>query len=144
MTNFWTKKTLDELTETEWESLCDHCGKCCLIKLQDEQTGKVAYTSVVCKCYNLGNSSCNDYSEREEIVTDCISLNSINIKSFNWLPSSCAYKLVANGEPLPDWHHLVSGNKNLVHELGVSIKDKAISESSVNVLDIPMTIVKWV
>lgn len=144
MTNFWTKKTLDELTETEWESLCDHCGKCCLIKLQDEQTGKVAYTSVVCKCYNLGNSSCNDYSEREEIVTDCISLNSKNIKSFDWLPSSCAYKLVANGEPLPDWHHLVSGNKNLVHELGVSIKDKAISESSVNVLDIPMTIVKWV
>lgn len=144
MTNFWTKKTLDELTETEWESLCDHCGKCCLIKLQDEQTGKVAYTSVVCKCYNLGNSSCNDYSEREEIVTDCISLNSKNIKTFDWLPSSCAYKLVANGEPLPDWHHLVSGNKNLVHELGVSIKDKAISESSVNVLDIPMTIVKWV
>ena len=144
MTNFWTNKTLDELTETEWESLCDHCGKCCLIKLQDEQTGKVAYTSVVCKCYNLGNSSCNDYSEREEIVTDCISLNSKNIKTFDWLPSSCAYKLVANGEPLPDWHHLVSGNKNLVHELGVSIKDKAISESSVNVLDIPMTIVKWV
>ena len=144
MTNFWTKKTLDELTETEWESLCDHCGKCCLIKLQDEQTGKVAYTSVVCKCYNLGNSSCNDYSEREEIVTDCISLNSKNIKSFDWLPSSCAYKLVANGEPLPDWHHLVSGNKNLVHELGVSIKDKVISESSVNALDIPMTIVKWV
>ena len=144
MTNFWTKKTLDELTETEWESLCDHCGKCCLIKLQDEQTGKVAYTSVVCKCYNLGNSSCNDYSEREEIVTDCISLNSKNIKTFDWLPSSCAYKLVANGEPLPDWHHLVSGNKNLVHELGISIKDKVISESSVNVLDIPMTIVKWV
>ena len=144
MTNFWTKKTLDELTETEWESLCDHCGKCCLIKLQDEQTGKVAYTSVVCKCYNLGNSSCNDYSEREEIVTDCISLNSKNIKTFDWLPSSCAYKLVANGEPLPDWHHLVSGNKNLVHELGVSIKDKVISESSVNALDIPMTIVKWV
>ena len=144
MTSFWKTKTLDELTDSELESLCDHCGKCCLVKLQDEQTGKVAYTSVVCKCYNLGNSSCNDYSEREEIVTDCISLNSKNIKSFDWLPSSCAYKLVANGEPLPDWHHLVSGNKNLVHELGVSIKDKAISESSVNVLDIPMTIVKWV
>ena len=144
MTNFWTNKTLDELTETEWESLCDHCGKCCLIKLQDEQTGKVAYTSVVCKCYNLGNSSCNDYPEREEIVTDCISLNSKNIKTFDWLPSSCAYKLLANGEPLPDWHHLVSGNKNLVHELGVSIKDKAISETSVNALDIPMTVMKWV
>ena len=144
MTSFWKTKTLDELTESEWEALCDHCGKCCLVKLQDEQTGKVAYTSVVCKCYNLNDASCNDYTDREEIVNDCVSLNSKNIKSFDWLPSSCAYKLLANGEPLPDWHHLVSGNKNLVHELGVSIKDKAISETSVNALDIPMTVMKWV
>ena len=144
MTSFWKTKTLDELTESEWESLCDHCGKCCLVKLQDERTGKVAYTSVVCKCYNLSNAWCNDYIDREEIVNDCVSLNSNNIKSVDWLPSSCAYKLLANGDPLPDWHHLVSGNKNLVHELGVSIKDKAISEISVNALDIPMTVMKWV
>ncbi|MDC3106118.1 YcgN family cysteine cluster protein [Gammaproteobacteria bacterium] len=144
MTSFWKTKTLDELTESEWESLCDHCGKCCLVKLQDEQTGRVAYTSVVCKCYNLRNALCNNYKDREEIVNDCVSLNSKNIKFLDWLPSSCAYKLLANGEPLPDWHHLVSGNKNLVHELGVSIKDKAISETSVNALDIPMTVMKWV
>ena len=130
--NFWETKSLAEMTTAEWESVCDHCGKCCLFKLEDEDTGEIAYTSVVCELYDLDSCRCTQYSNRCTLVPECIDLKQHNFFEYNWLPKTCAYRLLADGKPLASWHPLLSGSQFSVEDAGVAIKSYAIKESQVD------------
>jgi uncharacterized cysteine cluster protein YcgN (CxxCxxCC family) len=127
--SFWKTKTLAEMTDEEWESLCDGCGKCCLHKLEDEDTGEVYYTNVACRLLNLKTCRCTNYPNRTRLVPECIDLKQHNIAEFSWMPSTCAYRLIVEGKELPRWHPLISGNTASVVNAGVSIKRYAIPES---------------
>lgn len=129
------------MTAAEWESLCDNCGKCCLVKLEDEDTGEIAFTSVVCDLIDLDTCRCTRYSERCTLVPECIDLKQHDFAEYNWLPSTCAYRLLTDGEPLPDWHPLNSGTPESVKDAGVSIASYAIKESQVN--DPEDHIIEW-
>ncbi len=122
------KKPLKEMTESEWESLCDGCGLCCQMSLQDEDTGQIALSNVACRYLCLNTHSCTDYANRQTNVPDCIKATPDNIMGFDWLPPSCGYRLVAHGHPLPEWHHLVCGDKQRVHTHGPSMLGELISE----------------
>ncbi|MDT8406412.1 MAG: YcgN family cysteine cluster protein [Methylococcales bacterium] len=126
--HFW-EKPLDELTETEWEALCDGCGKCCLTKLQDEDTGQLYYTRLVCKLIDLKTCRCSQYLQRTRLVPDCLDLKRENLAEIDFLPDTCAYRLRLNDQPLPTWHPLVSGDPNSVFDAGVSIRSFAMIES---------------
>ena len=141
---FWEEKTLAQMTHEEWESLCDGCGKCCLIKLEDEETAEVFYTDVACELLNLDNCRCQDYSNRKQRVPSYLTLKLDNMSETHWLPSTCAYRLRAAGQPLPDWHYLVSGSRETVHEAGVSIRGRAISDEYVHPDGYDEHIVHWV
>lgn len=117
---FWQTKTLQEMSRREWESLCDGCGKCCLQKLEDEEDESVYYTSVVCQ-YMTDDCRCSEYQNRQKLVPNCIWLKPEDVDSFFWLPSTCAYRLIAEGKPLPDWHPLVSGDPQRIHAVNVSV-----------------------
>ena len=121
---FWETKTLAEMSEAEWESLCDGCGKCCLSKLIEEDTEEILYTSVACRLFDADRCSCQDYENRSELVPDCVRLTPENVPTIAWLPQTCAYRLVAERRPLYDWHPLVSGDPQSVHRAGVSIRDR--------------------
>ena len=123
----WLKKPLCELTQSQWESLCDGCGKCCMSKLQDEETDKVYYTNVACKMLDSHSCRCRDYSRRTEIMPACISLSLQRPHEFDWLPQTCAYRLRFNSKPLPKWHPLRTGNPDSVHEANASVRAKTIS-----------------
>ena len=142
--NFWEEKSLDELTKAEWESLCDGCGKCCLHKLEDEDSGDILFTDVACKYLSAMTCQCTSYPDRQDKVPDCISLTPGNIDRFPWLPQSCAYVLVSRGFPLPQWHHLVSGTRETIHSYGMSVREKIISESLIDEDDFEDRIVHWV
>ena len=139
--NFWESKTLAEMSTAEWESLCDNCGKCCLNKLEDEDTGEIAFTSVVCNLIDLETCRCTRYSERCTLVPECIDLKQHDFAEYNWLPATCAYRLLTDAEPLPDWHPLVSGNPESVKDAGVSISSYAVKESQVD--DLEDYIIEW-
>lgn len=126
---FWREKALLEMTAAEWESLCDGCGRCCLVKLEDEDTARIHFTDLACTLLDLGTCRCGDYENRTERVSDCVKLAPDNVGALNWLPSTCAYRLVAAGRPLPWWHPLVSGDPETVITAGISVKGKAISET---------------
>jgi hypothetical protein len=143
-TAFWKTKTLSQMSMDEWESLCDGCAKCCLHKLEDEDSGEVYYTDVACRYLDLQTCQCKDYSQRQTHVPDCLKLRPQDVKQFNWLPVTCAYRLLAEGEDLPVWHPLMSGKKERLHELGFSVKDKAIPEEAVAADDYEDRIVYWV
>ena len=128
---FWRSKGLDEMTQGEWESLCDGCAQCCLIKLEDEDTLELFHTKIACKLLDIGACRCGDYENRHERVPDCISFTPESIPELSWLPKTCAYRLVGEGKDLFWWHPLVSGDPNTVHEAGVSIRSFAISERGV-------------
>lgn len=125
---FWRRKILAEMTPAEWESLCDGCGKCCLHKLEDEDTGEIAYTNVACRLLDLGTCRCSRYAERKRLVPDCVRLDPGNVGALKWMPSSCAYRLLAEGKELPDWHPLVSGDPDNVHRAGVSVRGRCVPE----------------
>jgi uncharacterized protein len=108
----------------EWESLCDGCGKCCLSKIEDEDTGEIHYTSVVCRLFDEGSCRCTDYANRSTLVPDCVTLTADNIATLGWMPKTCAYRLVAEGRDLYPWHHLVCGDRDEVHRQDVSIRGK--------------------
>lgn len=141
---FWKKKSLADMDKAEWESLCDGCAKCCLVKLQDEDTDEVAYTNVACRYMDYGNCQCTEYVKRNELVPACVWLKPEMVDEFFWLPTSCAYRLVSEGSDLPDWHPLIAGNKDAVHEAGMSIRDKAINELDVDEDDLEEHIIYWV
>jgi hypothetical protein len=130
-TPFWKRKTLDEMSAEEWEALCDGCARCCLIKLKDEDTGELAYTRIACKLLDIGACRCSSYADRTVKVPDCVALTPESAASLRWLPKTCAYRRVANGEDLDWWHPLVSGRAESVHEAGVSIRGFAVSERKI-------------
>ncbi len=140
---FW-RRPLSSLTVTEWESLCDGCGRCCLVKLEDEDTGRVLYTDVACTLYDRSACRCADYPGRQSRVPDCVKLTPEAVAEIAWLPPTCAYRLVAQGQDLAWWHHLVSGSRDTVHEAGIGVRGKIKdSEDDVPVEDLPDRIVTW-
>ena len=141
---FWLEKTLDQLTDAEWESLCDGCGKCCLNKLQDEDTGEIYYTKVACKLLDTKRCQCTDYANRLAQVADCVNLRELERENFHWLPGTCAYRLLWQGEDLPDWHHLKSGRRSLVHKAICSVRGRAISEQDIDPDELENHIIRWV
>lgn len=141
MLNFWETKKLSEMTTDEWESICDGCGKCCLNKLEDEDTGEIFFTSVVCDLIDLDSCRCTRYSERTTLVPECLDLKQHDFAEYNWLPATCAYRLLSDGKPLPSWHPLVSGNQTDIKDAGVSISSYAMKESDIN--DLEDHVIEW-
>jgi len=144
--SFWKEKSLKEMSRDEWESLCDHCGKCCLMKLEDEDEaddGSVYYTNIVCDLFNKNDGSCTDYWNREKLVPSCIRLTQDNLNQIEWLPPSCAYRRIMEGRGLAKWHHLVSGDKNTIHETGNSVLGRVVFEKEVDEDDLEEHIVTW-
>ncbi len=128
---FWRRKTLNQMSSTEWESLCDGCGKCCLHKLEDIDDGRLHYTNVACHLLDLKSCRCTRYTQRHRWVSDCVRLRPENVSEFKWLPSSCAYRLLAEDQDLPVWHPLISGDSDSVNQVGVSVRGWAVSEQQV-------------
>jgi len=139
---FWQAKPLADLDRDEWESLCDGCGRCCLHKLEDWDTGEIHYTNVACRMLDLGKCTCKDYPNRRRHIPDCVALSAAEVERLRWLPPTCAYRLLVEGQPLPWWHPLISGDPDSVHRAGVSVRGRAVSETRAGPLD--HHIVTWV
>jgi uncharacterized cysteine cluster protein YcgN (CxxCxxCC family) len=141
---FWQRKTLAEMTQDEWESLCDGCGRCCLNKLEEEDTGRISYTDVGCRLLDAHACRCRDYQNRSAMVDDCVRLTPDNIHKIGWLPPTCAYRLLADGRDLYWWHPLVSGDPETVHAAGISIRGRvAALEDEVPDEELECHIVSW-
>lgn len=132
---FWETKTLAELDRGQWEALCDGCGKCCIHKLEDDETGELHPTNVACRMLDRRAGQCKDYRNRRAYVPDCVRLTVKNVYTTDWLPSTCAYRLRASGEKLPDWHYLVSGDREAVHRAGESTRGWTVSEDDAGELE---------
>ncbi len=132
---FWEEKKLTEMTRDEWESLCDHCGKCCLLKLEDaadeDEAGSVYYTNIICNLFNKDDATCTDYWNRETLVPTCLRLTQDNLEQIKWMPPSCSYRRIMEGQGLADWHHLVTGDKKTIHKMGHSVLGKVVLEKDV-------------
>jgi uncharacterized cysteine cluster protein YcgN (CxxCxxCC family) len=139
---FWKSKSLQDMTAEEWESLCDHCGKCCLFKIEDIDTNELYFTNIVCRLLDMNTCQCTAYHERRTLVPDCVNLYQHgDIQSLNFMPSTCAYRLLSQGKDLPDWHPLVSGDKDSVRKAGHSVQGRVFVESEELVLE--DHIVEW-
>jgi hypothetical protein len=128
---FWKTRSLQEMTSEEWESLCDGCALCCMLKIEDEDTGETFYSDLACRLLNLETGRCTDYPNRKSKVPECLQLTPQTIHTYQWLPPTCAYKLIADGQELFPWHPLISGRKESVHEAGISLLAGAVSEDEV-------------
>jgi len=128
---FWKNKTLKQLTPEEWESLCDGCAKCCLVRLEDPETKEVACTSLCCDLLDTNSCRCQDYKNRFQLVPGCVQLSADNIEEFKWLPKTCSYRLIHEGKDLPSWHPLVTGQHDSTHTYQMSVKDKVKNHSEV-------------
>ncbi len=143
MEPFWKHKSLAQMSTEEWESLCDHCGRCCLVKLEDEDSGEIFTTSVVCRLFDTECGGCSAYDARFAHMPDCIDLTPENVGDIPWLPATCAYRLLHEGRDLPPWHPLRSGDPHSVREAGVAVIDEVISEAAVREEDLPAYIRDW-
>lgn len=128
---FWRTTALDQLSDDEWESLCDGCGKCCLHKLEDEDTGEILFTRVACRLLEISRCRCSDYENRLRRVPECLDVRR-HMDKLSWLPSTCAYRLLGEGLDLPPWHPLVCGEPSAVHRAGVSVRDYALPEEQID------------
>lgn len=144
MTDWWNRKSLAELDPNEWELLCDGCARCCLHKLEDGDSGEIYFTRVSCRYLDEKLCRCTEYAQRLALVPECVSLDPCTSMEFDWLPSTCAYRLRAHGEPLPDWHPLVSGDQHSVHEAGISVRGKVVSEDFVHPDGYDEHIIHWI
>lgn len=141
---FWRVKRLSQMTQREWESLCDGCGRCCLNKLEDIDTGDTVFTNVGCRLLDAQSCRCKDYARRKAKVPDCVKLTARNVRRIPWLPPTCAYRLVAQGKDLFWWHHLKSGSRDTVHEAGVSVRGRVpFSEEQVPDEELERHVVQW-
>jgi len=138
---FWREKALDEMSTAEWESLCDGCARCCLNKLEDVETGEIAYTNVACRLLEPATCRCTNYAERQRYVPDCVALTPKSVNEIKWLPSTCAYRILADGGALPAWHPLVSGDPRSVVTAGISVLGKIVSEREAQ--DLEDHVVEW-
>ncbi len=141
---WWHTKSLAQMNDSEWESLCDGCAKCCLVKLEDADTEEIYYTNVSCQLLDTESCRCSNYAGRHEIVDDCIKLDRSNVNKLEWLPQSCSYRLIAAGQSLPDWHHLRTGDRKAMHSYGASLRGKVTSELDVHDDDIEDHIIRWI
>ena len=144
MTDFWREKTLAEMTDAQWESLCDGCARCCMIKLQDEDTDEVHYTALVCDLLDINGCRCTRYPQRHELVADCVVLTPDRAAQFHWLPTTCAYRVLAEGGELAWWHPLVSGDPESVHLAGISVRDKVVPQGTVHEDEHQEMVITWV
>ena len=141
---FWEHYSLDQLTLAEWEAVCDGCGLCCLVKLEDEDTHEVAYTKLACKLLDCKTARCTDYANRKQHVPDCVQLTPDMVGQLHWLPPSCAYKRLDNGQKLPRWHPLITGNAKSVREARKSAAGRCIPETDIAEDDVEEYVVRWV
>jgi len=140
---FWERFALDDLTEAEWEALCDGCGRCCMQKLEDEDSGQVFATDVACALLDTETCRCSNYPERQTIVPDCLNVRPLDADKIRWLPGSCAYKRLAKGQTLAAWHPLISGESSTVHSAGIGMSGRCISETKVPLHELTQRLVKW-
>ena len=141
---FWNTKQLNEMSSAEWESLCDGCGRCCLHKLEDIDTGLYFYTNVACRLLDSETCRCSNYPQRRSLVSDCMLLSPADSDQYNWLPTSCAYRRIAEGKELEWWHPLVSGNPETVHEACVSVRGRTVNEHAVSAEQLENHIISWI
>jgi uncharacterized cysteine cluster protein YcgN (CxxCxxCC family) len=143
-TPFWREKSLEAMSPEEWESLCDGCGRCCLLKLEDEDTAEIHYTDIGCTLLDAGTCRCRDYARRQRRVPDCVRLTPEAVRTLPWLPPTCGYRLVRDGHDLPWWHPLVSGTRRTVHEAGISVRGRVSgTEEEFETDELPDRIVAW-
>lgn len=140
---FWEEKSLSEMTEAEWESLCDGCGKCCVIKLEDVDTGEIHYTDIGCKLLDGQTCRCSNYAMRKSMVPDCVILKPERLDDLPWMPSSCAYRLLHEGRPLPKWHPLMTGDPASTIKAGQSVSGQIFPEGDIAEDDYPAHIKDW-
>ena len=145
---FWERFALEQLTQAEWEALCDGCGACCLIKFKDDDTDEVEYTDVACQLLDCQTAACSKYAARRDYVPDCISLSPDNIAQMDWLPASCAYKRLHRGQPLPNWHWLNTQDRaltqRLMQEKNISVAGRCQSETEVDEMAQEQRIIHWI
>lgn len=143
-TPFWKNKTLAEMTPAEWESLCDGCGRCCLLKLEDEDTNALYYTNIACHLLDDESCRCSDYANRVQRIPECLVIQHDNPEHMEIMPTTCAYYLLAKGEDLPDWHPLVTGDPDSVHQAGISVLGKVVSELYIHPDQLTDHIIDWI
>jgi uncharacterized cysteine cluster protein YcgN (CxxCxxCC family) len=140
---FWEEKPLTDMTTAEWESLCDGCGKCCVIKLEDRNAGLIHYTDISCRLLDPETCRCKSYANRKDHVPDCVQLNPKKLDTLPWMPQSCAYRLLHEGKPLPDWHPLLTGDPESTHKAGQSVLGEIYPEGDIEEEDYPEHIKNW-
>ncbi|MFK7831090.1 MAG: YcgN family cysteine cluster protein [Congregibacter sp.] len=141
---FWESIALADMDQKQWESLCDGCGRCCLHKLQDADTGEIHYTNVACRLFNEASCQCRDYPRRQQRIPDCMVLTSDQIGEFSWLPDTCAYRVLSEGGELPLWHPLITGDRQSVVRAGISVRGRVVSEEGIHEDDFQEFIIDWV
>ena len=132
-----------EMDRAEWEALCDGCARCCLYKLQDDETGEIFYTNVVCRLLDTHRCRCRDYMQRQKLMPTCLVLDADLVKRLAWMPKTCAYRLLAEGKDLPDWHPLVTGDPNSVHHAGISVRYRVVEEKDADMEALDDYVVDW-